>query len=57
MFIPLKFDENQGQVVIFEAPESDDYEAYFAKHKLVQKGQMDVYVRKIYFPKGVFCEK
>lgn len=53
----LKFDGNQGQVVIFEAPESDAYEAYFAKHKLVQKGQMDVYVRRIYFPKGIFCEK
>lgn len=53
----LKFDGNQGQVVIFEAPESEAYEAYFAKHKLVQKGQMDVYVRRIYFPKGIFCEK
>lgn len=53
----LMFDGNAGQVVIFEAPESDDYEAFFAEHKLVKNGIMDFYLKKIYFPKGVFCEK
>jgi len=53
----LKFDENAGQVVVFKAPESDAYEEYFAKQKLVKKGMMEVYVRQLYFPIGVFCEK
>ncbi|MFY0594611.1 YciI family protein [Roseivirga sp.] len=53
----LKFDGNAGQVVIFKAPESDAYEAYFAKQKLVRKGAMEVYVKPLYFPVGVFCEK
>ncbi|OEK04536.1 YciI family protein [Roseivirga misakiensis] len=52
----LKFEANQGQVVIFNAPESDAYQEYFAKQKLVKKGMMDVYVKPLYFPVGVFCE-
>lgn len=57
IYSSLMFDGNKGQVVIFEAPESDDYESFFAEHKLVENGIMDFYLKKIYFPKGVFCEK
>lgn len=54
----MAFDGNQGQVVIFEGAEEKmpEYEAFFKEHKLVKKGIMDFYLRKLYFPKGVFCE-
>ncbi len=55
----MAFDGNQGQVVIFKGTESemDNYEAYFGEHTLVKQGIMDFYLKQIYFPKGVFCEK
>lgn len=55
----MAFDGNKGQVVIFKGTESSmkEYESYFKKHKLVKDGIMDFYLRQLYFPKGVFCEK
>lgn len=55
----LNFDGNKGQVVIFKGTESEmeNYEAYFGEHTLVQQGIMDFYLKQIYFPEGVFCEK
>lgn len=55
----LNFDGNLGQVVIFKGTESEmeRYEAYFGEHKLIKQGIMDFYLKRIYFPKGVFCEK
>lgn len=55
----LVFDGNQGQVIIFKGTESEmkKYETAFGEHKLVKNGIMDFYLKQIYFPKGVFCEK
>ncbi|MBO3697173.1 YciI family protein [Roseivirga sp. E12] len=55
----MAFDGNQGQVVIFKGTEAElkKYESAFGEHKLVKNGIMDFYLRQIYFPKGVFCEK
>lgn len=54
----LNFDGNQGQVVIFKGQENEEktYEAFFKEHKLVELNMMDFYLKKLYFPKGIFCE-
>ncbi len=55
----LNFDGNKGQVVIFKGDEQEmeNYKAFFEKHELVRKGIMEFYLKKLYFPEGVFCEK
>lgn len=55
----MNFDGNHGQVVIFKGDEEkmEAYEAFFKGQKGVQGGIMDFYLRQLYFPKGIFCEK
>lgn len=53
----LNFTENSGQVVIYKSDKEEGYPDLFGQHQLVRRGLMTMEHKKLYFAKGVFCEK
>lgn len=52
----INLNTNEGQIIIYKSDLEGGVEDLFASHKLVKKGLMTYYQKRIYFPKGIFCE-
>lgn len=52
----INLNTNEGQIIIYKSDLEGGVEDLFASHELVKKGLMTYYQKRIYFPKGVFCE-
>lgn len=53
----MNFNDNEGQIIIYQSDQEGGLESEFAEHELVKKAIMTFEHKRIYFPKGVFCEK
>lgn len=52
----INLNTNEGQIIIYKSDLEGGVEDLFASHELVKKGLMTYYQKRIYFPKGIFCE-